>query len=158
MLLHHNGRFEHGSCAFRLPNRFYLNTDPDSVDENKVEMISADENVFFTLVFEPALKSAYEHLTEVFADFEEETLTVLQPVHAIEAGGFHGYHTRYVVSYESSRNGRVTKLYDESVLEVPGDEPELLTFYFRGDGKDWNERLLEKAYADVLDNIEKIIK
>lgn len=154
MLLHHNGRFEHGPCAFRLPNGFFLNTDPDSVCENKVEMISANENISFTLMFEPALKSTYEHLAEVFADFEEETLNVIQPIHTIEAGGLRGYHTRYVVSYESSRNGRVTKLYDETILEMPGEEPELLTFYFRVDGEGWSDALLEQARADVLSGIE----
>lgn len=108
-----------GGVCFRLPDGFFINTNPESINDDKLDFYSSDEKYQLVLSAERSTEPIDEDLVSYITD---NNFTVVEPVQNITVNNMNGY---YVV-YHSEREACY-----EIFLETPTSSDGLNVFSVR---------------------------
>lgn len=147
MFYYNKGRLMRNGISFEIPDGVYIQTEAETVSEDKIDFISSDASFCFSLQFCETEKEAEEFLQEAYDIFEESYVEIIKPIHcARNKNGVNGYYTKYRTTYKD----RIQN-YDEYVFELPNQL--LLNIYFKLQQSQSNEReynRIQKALVDSL--------
>jgi len=92
MFRYQNHRFYCSCFSYQIPDRFFIDTNPDEDTDDYMQLVSPDESFSVDIRLEQNCKRSNNELASIIHDM---TATIEYPIAPIELNGLHGHHATY---------------------------------------------------------------
>lgn len=148
MVRYDNGNFYMKRVRFRIPNNFFINSDPESTDEYFIELRPPENDYILRVRILDECKSTFLEICNYFS--EDAGGTPAEPPSAISVGGMVGHHV--IVNGDTVKTANYY-----AHLAIPDSKDEHFYYYIEvKDGKRMRSILDSPEIKWFVDNIQFI--
>ena len=112
MFRYQNHRFYCSCFSFQIPDKFFIDTNPDEDSDDYMKLVSPDESFSVDIRLEQNCKRSYDELASIIHDINA---TAIHPIAPISMHGLHGHHATYLTKQTQYYEARFDLTGDQSL-------------------------------------------